>query len=153
MEDNEKKSAEVIETEIKIPNNDIENKGISDVGNLTEEPEIVRNMPHQVKETFMALMGPSKSFLSPLASKINEKHIDKLIELDESSQEREFKILQQSKRYQLFYILIAVFVFAFLTLFLVGKDTELFKELVKLFIIFVGGMGAGFGIKFRRGNK
>ncbi len=89
----------------------------------------------------------SRSILSPLESKINEKHIDKILELGEKDNERMYKDTQHSRKFLLVYILIGVSLFVFLTLFLVGKDTELFKDIIKLFIAFVGGMGAGYGIK------
>jgi hypothetical protein len=98
-------------------------------------------------QTFMSMGSVSGSILSPFESKINEKHIEKILDIKEKYDEKIFKDTQQSRKFLLIYILIGVFVFVFLTLFLVGKDTELFKEIIKLFIAFVGGMGAGFGIK------
>jgi hypothetical protein len=35
----------------------------------------------------------------------------------------------------------------FFTVFLVKTDTELYKEAMKLFVAFAGGLGGGFGIK------
>jgi hypothetical protein len=37
--------------------------------------------------------------------------------------------------------------FIFSTVFLVGSDKELYKEVIKLFAVFLGGLGSGFGIK------
>jgi hypothetical protein len=37
--------------------------------------------------------------------------------------------------------------FTFLTIFLVGTDKELYKEAMKLFAVFLGGFGGGFGVK------
>nr|NIM17620.1 hypothetical protein [Candidatus Aminicenantes bacterium]NIM84287.1 hypothetical protein [Candidatus Aminicenantes bacterium]NIN23773.1 hypothetical protein [Candidatus Aminicenantes bacterium]NIN47489.1 hypothetical protein [Candidatus Aminicenantes bacterium]NIN90409.1 hypothetical protein [Candidatus Aminicenantes bacterium] len=95
----------------------------------------------------------SRSILSPFESKINEKHIDKILELGEKDNERMYKDTQHSRKFLLFYILIGVSLFVFLTLFLVGKDTELFKEVIKLFVVFVGGLGAGYGIKHYKDRK
>ncbi len=88
-----------------------------------------------------------------LESKITGEHLHKLLDYDDKSDERKFKDAQQSRKFQLAYVLLAVLLFVFLAIFLVGKDTELFKEIVKLFIVFVGGIGAGFGIKTYKSKK
>ena len=114
----------------------------------SKEPEIVEKLPSKVKESIETFMGSfSGPFLSPLESKINEKHIEKILDIKEKYDDNAFKDTQQARKFHLIYILIGVSIFVFLTLFLIGKDTELFKEILKLFITFVGGMGAGFGIK------
>lgn len=111
-----------------------------------EEPEREAKQLSKILE-IEKFMGVSGSLLSPLESKINEQHIDKILEIRERYDDKVFKDTQQSRKFMLLYILIGVALFVFLTLFLVGKDTELFKEILKLFISFVGGMGVGFGIK------
>jgi hypothetical protein len=117
--------------------------------------DILEDMPPEIKKRFLSIsMGSiSRSILSPFESKINEKHIDKIIELGEKDNERMYKDTQHSRKFRLIYFLIGVALFVFLTLFLVGKDTELFKEVIKLFVVFVGGMGAGYGIKHYVDNK
>jgi hypothetical protein len=42
-------------------------------------------------------------------------------------------------------IFAALFVFA--TIYLVGADKELYREIVKLLAVFLGGAGTGYGIK------
>jgi hypothetical protein len=37
--------------------------------------------------------------------------------------------------------------FVFCTIFLVNTDKELYKEAIKLFAVFTGGFGGGFGLK------
>jgi len=114
----------------------------------SEEPELVEKQPSKMIERIETVMGRfSGPLLSPLESKINEKHIDKILEIKDKYDDNAFKDTQQARKFHLIYILVGVSIFVFLTLFLVGKDTELFKEILKLFISFVGGMGAGFGIK------
>lgn len=132
-----------------------ESKHLPSEDDMIEDRQIISNLPPHIKESFMEItsMGLGNPFLSSFASKINEKHIDKLIDINGISDERAFKDVQQSRRFQLVYVLIGVSVFVFLTLLLVGKDTELFKEIIKLFVAFVGGIGVGFGIKSHINSK
>ena len=128
----------------------IENKDKS------EELEILEDLPPKAKkivEAMFSMESIARPGLSHLESKINEKHIDKILEIKEKYDDKVFSDTQQSRKFLLLYILIGVSLFVFLTLFLVGKDTELFKEIIKLFIAFVGGMGAGVGIKHYMDNK
>lgn len=106
-----------------------------------------------IEAAFMSMESISRPLLSPLESKINEKHIDKILEIKEKYGDNVFKDTQQSRKFQLVYVLIGVSVFVFLTLLLVGKDTDLFKEIIKLFVTFVGGIGVGFGIKSHINSK
>jgi hypothetical protein len=128
---------------------------VSEGKDISEESDMLDNMPDGMKrkiQSFMS-MGISGSMLSPFESKINEKHIDKILEIKDKYDEKVFKDTQQSRKFLLVYILIGVSLFVFLTLFLVGKDTELFKDIIKLFIAFVGGMGAGYGLKSYISNR
>ncbi len=132
------------------------NEEVSEGKDISEESDMLDNMPDKMKrglKAFMSMGSISGSMLSPFESKINEKHIDKILEIKDKYNEKVFKDTQQSRKFLLVYTLIGVFLFVFLTLFLVGKDTELFKDIIKLFIAFVGGMGAGYGLKGYIGNK
>lgn len=100
--------------------------------------------------SMQGVAGLERTHVSP---KITEKHIDKILEISEKDDERRYKDIQHSRLYNLIYILLGGGIFIFLTLFLVGKDPELFKELIKLLIAFVGGLGTGYGIKSYTGRK
>ncbi|KAF3980377.1 MAG: hypothetical protein HFP76_02340 [Methylococcales symbiont of Iophon sp. n. MRB-2018] len=89
-------------------------------------------------------IGPMQN---PLTQKLTSQHIDKILEISEKDDERVFKDAGESRKYTLIYIVIFSVLFVFLTVFLVGSDVELYKEIVKLFAIFLGGLGSGFGIK------
>jgi len=39
----------------------------------------------------------------------------------------------------------------FLTIYLTGRNPELFREIIKLLITFAGGIGLGYGIKSYKG--
>jgi hypothetical protein len=131
-------------------------KNIAGSNDNEEEIELFEDVHPSIKKsvkTILTLQGVTGPISSVLDSKINEKHIDKILEMTEKSDERRFTDSRHLRKFRLFYILIGVALFVFLTLFLVGKDTELFKDIIKLFIAFVGGMGAGYGIKHYVDNK
>jgi hypothetical protein len=77
----------------------------------------------------------------------NETHVTKILELAEKDDERAFADAQASKKYILGYVLIFSVLFIFATVFLVGQNTELYKEMLKLLAMFLGGLGSGFGLK------
>ena len=128
---------------------DIEISKDKDDGNNAKILENLEGIHPGLKEFSRSMLQFSGTIPHPFASKLTESHIDKIIEISAKDDERRYDDTQQARKFTLVYILMGVALFVFLTLFLVGKDTELFKEIIKLFIIFVGGMGAGYGIKSR----
>lgn len=121
-----------------------ENNDIDSVG-----PELLKSLPPEAKKVLeigmsMQRFGPTPN---PIAKKINEKHIDKILDLTEKDEERSFKDAGESRKFTLIYILIFAALFVFSTVFLVGSDKDLYKEVIKLFAVFLGGLGSGFGIK------
>lgn len=89
----------------------------------------------------------SGPYPSQLISRLNEKHITKILELSEKDEERAFEESKSKRKYSLFYLIIFSGLFIFATLFLVSKDVELYKEILKLIAIFGGGMVSGYGLK------
>ncbi|MEA3428829.1 MAG: hypothetical protein U9Q84_06415 [Thermodesulfobacteriota bacterium] len=113
------------------------------------ESELLKNLPPEAKKVLevgmsMHRFGPMPN---PLAEKINEKHIDKILEITEKDEERSFKDAGETRKFTLIYFLVFAALFVFATIFLVGSDKELYKEVIKLFAVFLGGLGSGFGIK------
>lgn len=129
---------------------ELKKDGISEARDIDEDVELLNELPPEMRKEikgFLSLSQISGSLRSKPPYKLNDGHIDKILEISEKDDERRFQDVQQSRRYVLFYILLGISLFVFLTLFLVGKDTELFKEIIKLFISFVGGIGLGYGFK------
>jgi hypothetical protein len=157
----EKNKEEVKHHEDENSNKDIAKQDVEKLSkgkDTSEEAEFYEDedIPPQMKERitkFMSMGSISRSALSPFELKINEKHIDKILDIKEKYDDKIFKDTQQSRKFLLAYILIGVALFVFLTLFLVSNDKELFKDIIKLFIAFVGGIGAGYGIKTYKDNK
>ena len=94
--------------------------------------------------SMMRQVGPASH---PLVEKINEKHIDRILQLSDQSEARAFEETTQSRWFTLTYVVIAACVFIFLTAFLVGMNADLYMEIIKLLVVFLGGLGGGFGIK------
>lgn len=113
----------------------------------SSEAEFLQSAPPEVRKIMMSMQRMSGPMPHPLADKINEKHIDKILELAEKDDQRTFADTSQSRRYTLGYLILFSVLFVFVTVFLVGKDTALYQELIKLLAVFAGGLGSGFGIK------
>lgn len=94
----------------------------------------------------LSMQRVSTPFVSPIQRKINEGHISKILEIVEKDDERTFADAQSSKKYTLVYVIIFSLLFVFATVFLTNKNEELYKEVLKFFIVFLGGLGSGFGL-------
>jgi len=109
----------------------------------------LKNLPPEARKIVefgmsMHRLGPMPN---PLTEKLTEQHIDKILEISARDDELSFKDAARSRWFTLIYVIIFVALFIFLTIFLVGADKELYKEAVKLFAVFLGGFGGGFGVK------
>ncbi len=131
--------------DVKITNNDKQDKSEEQ-----SEEEVLEGLPEEVKRVVQIgwSMQRSSGPLPPqFLSKLNEKHIDKILDLSEKDDDRTFKDIQSSKKYMLTYVLIFSALFVFLTLFLVNENIDLYKEILKLLVVFAGGLGSGYGLK------
>ncbi len=109
--------------------------------------EFVDAIPPKVQSMLRVFMrGASSSVPNPLSSKITEKHIDKVLDLSAKEDERQYADTKSSRIFRLIYILVVFAFFAFLIIFLADKDKDLLKELIKYLGIFLGGLGAGYGV-------
>jgi hypothetical protein len=121
------------------------------------EPELLESVPPEIRREvnqFTAIIGGfANAGQSPLVKKINEQHIDKLIQLSENESQREFQSAQADKKYNLLYVLIFCLVFTFLVVFLSDKNPELLKDLLKVLAGFIGGFGSAYGLKALKEKK
>lgn len=137
-------------TPTKNSNTESQEEDSSEKGNSGSiEPELLKNLPPEAKKVLevgmsMHRFGPMPN---PLTEKINERHIDKILEIAEKDDERSFEDAGAARKFTLIYVLVFAALFIFSTVFLVGSDKELYKEVIKLFAVFLGGLGSGFGIK------
>lgn len=116
--------------------------------NNPKEPEIFDNLPPEIKkvtEMGFSMQRFSGPMPNPIVSKLNENHIDRILDISEKEEENAYKDSQSNKIYNLIYVLIIVIFFVFLVVFLENK--ELLVEILKIVIAIVGGFGGGFGYK------
>lgn len=125
--------------------------------NASLEPEILERIPPEVRREvnqFTAIMGSfANAGQPPFLKKINEAHIDKLIQFSENESLREFQDAQTTKKYNLLYVLIFCAVFTFLVVYLGDKNPELLKDLLKVLVGFIGGFGSAYGLKALKKQK
>jgi hypothetical protein len=113
------------------------------------DPELA-NLPPQVKRQVVqaiSMQRISSPVVSPVFGKINESHISQIIDLAEKEDARIFSDTQQARKYRLVTTILILVFFGFLTVFLVNKDIAVYQDILKILIIFGGGLGSGFGLK------
>lgn len=115
-----------------------------------EEVPVLEQLPPELKRSVETVLSTQKSATplpSTLADKINEQHIEKVLELTAQEDTRRYMETLQRRRYRLIYMILGIICFAAMGFLMVGKHTELFKEIVKLFFVFTGGIGTGYALK------
>lgn len=123
-------------------NTDKESEGI--------DPEIFEELPPEIREvvrTGISMQRISGPLPNPLFSKINENHIDKILDLAEKEDTNSYNDAQSNKKYSLFYFLAFIGLFVFVTIYLAKTDKELFIDILKIIISIAGGFGGGYGYK------
>ena len=113
------------------------------------EPEILENLPPEIKRVMQIGFGMQRvgPIPSPLASKVNEQHISRILEITEEDSKRDFTDVQRARWFSFGYVLLFCALFVFLTIYLAGENSALYGEIVKLAVAFLGGVGSGFGVK------
>lgn len=111
--------------------------------------EFFESLPPEIIKEFrfgLSAQRYSGPFPPQFFEKITEQHISRILDIAEGDEKRSFEDAKSSRKYTLCYVLIVAALFVFLTVFLVFKDVELYEEVLKILIIFLGGLGGGFGI-------
>ncbi len=121
-----------------------------------QEPEILENMSPEIKKVIemgFSMQKFSGAMPNPLLSKINEKHIDRILDISQKEEENSFKDAQSTKKYSLVYFFAIILFFAFLIYFLVDKDKSLLLNIIEKGLYVLGGFGGGYGFKAYLDNK
>lgn len=127
-----------------------------ETGNKSEKAtlldEDLKNLPPEAAKMIQLFMSRERigPMPNPIASKINEKHIDTILEHAERDEERQFKSSIHQKFFVGFIIVVFVGLFVFLTMWLSDSNRDLYMDIVKIVISFLGGLGSGYGIKAYR---
>lgn len=109
--------------------------------------EVAQMLPPGTRQSVEMMMQMSGPMPNPVTKKITAEHISRIIEVTEASEVRQHEDQKDSRRWLFAFCLLGVAAFLFLVVFLADKNKDLLLELLKLFVTFVGGIGAGWGIK------
>ena len=118
-----------------------------DDDNLTLEPEVLKNLPPEVKKILFSLQAFSGPVFHPVTKKINEAHIDKLLDQAEKDSDRDFKDRTSTRRYSFAGFIVICLLFVFITYYLTSIDKDLYRDVIKVLIGLIGGFGGGFAFK------
>ena len=124
--------------------------------NEIPKAEVLEDLPHEVKkvvEIGMSMQRFQGTVPSPIASKITENHIDKILELSAQDETNRFKFAKQGRWFNFAFVGLGIGLFIFITLYLAKDNTELFNDLIKILVAFAGGFGTGFGYKSFKDKK
>jgi len=122
-----------------------------------EVAELVKDMPQPVRRRFeMTMMqmfsGGSGPMMHPLFEKFTDKHIDKFLDISQKDDQNQFHFHSTNRWFRLAYAAIAVAVFVFILIFF-AKDQQTLNEILKLLVIFGGGVGSGYGLRSLKDRK
>lgn len=113
------------------------------------------DMPEEIIESFSRFMSISGN-INPLASKITEKNISEITELNNKHDERKFKDKRETKIFIIVIFIISVIAILFI-LDRFKNNTDFLKEIIPPIIGFglgtVGGGLGGYGIGYRKGKN
>lgn len=121
-----------------------------------QETEILENMSPEVKkvvEMGFSMQRFSGSIPNPLLSKINEKHIDKILDISQKEEDNSYKDAQSTKKYSLIYFILIILFIGLLIYYLVDKDKSLLLTIIEKSLFIIGGFGGGYGFKAYLDNR
>jgi len=116
--------------------------------------EILEELPEEEEKVLKQLMISKRSMTSSpfppqFLDSINDKHIDKLLEISDKTEDREFDLKNKRENHKLIYVLLSIALFVFLTVYLAKDSKDIFLDVLKIGLGFLGGWGAGTYTKSR----
>jgi len=121
-----------------------------------KKQKFFNNLPPEVKkvvEMGISMQRISGPMPNPLLSKINEKHIDKILDIAQKEDENSYKDAQSTKKYSLVYFIFIILFVTFLIYYLVDKDKSLLLSIIEKGLYVLGGFGGGYGFKAYLDNR
>lgn len=76
---------------------------------------------------------------------VNEKHIDKVLEITEKSNEHKYKDSISNRRYNLVYLILGIIMLCFLIYTLKDNHSGLLLQILVVLTLIISGFGAGYG--------
>jgi hypothetical protein len=121
-----------------------------------EITEIIEALPEISKRkitTMLSATSISGRMTHPLFEKFTDEHISKFLDYIQEDDNNAHKYKSTNRIYILIYVILCLGCFFGLTFLLLPNNRDLLIEIIKLFVVFAGGLGSGFGIKSYIGNK
>lgn len=147
MSKNEKKLQKLNNSEKNVDEDNI-SQDKNDISNPLD------NFPTLAREEITRLIQvTSGSNPNPILDKFNEQHIDKFLDNAKLEDEHSYKFASSNRWFLLLYIIIGCILFVFLIVYLLPNNKELLVDIFKVIIVFLGGLGSGYGIKSMRNKK
>lgn len=127
----------------------------------TDKTEVLNEMPSEIKHALEQLpKEQQKSFKSsisavlsstsnrhPLLEKVEPEHIHKILDYTHQDEQNSYKYACSNRFFRVGYVIIGLAFAAFLIIYLQPKDPQLFNDILKYVVGFLGGFGAGYGWK------
>lgn len=118
-----------------------------------EEAEFIENLPPEAKSLISMYSRISGPMPNPMLSKINENHIDKILDIASVEEQNSYNDARQSRLFNLIYFIIIIALFIFLTIYLAAENQELFFKILTYVASLGGGFGGGYGYKVYKDSK
>lgn len=141
-------------TPIKIEEDtDSKNTPKVDLNVMAEEiGDVVNQFPEEMRSAIQIMAGSGPAY-PPFMKNIDGEHLHKIFDLADKEMSFVFKD-RSMNRYLIFGVfLVIVALLVFLTVYLVEDHPEIFADILKLGVIFMGGFGSGWGFFSYRASR
>lgn len=122
----------------------------------TAEAEILDSLPPEAKkvmEMAISMQSISGRMPNPILSKLNEEHINKILDQSEKEEDNSFKDSQSNKLYNLIYFVLTIILIVFFVVYLADRDKDLLLNLADKALYILAGFGGGYGFKAFKDSK
>ena len=103
-----------------------------------------------ILESIVMRSGPERH---PVFDKFEPEHVTQFLDNSYKLESAEGNFRRGGRWFIFLLISLAVAVFVFLTIFLVPDHLDVYTEILKIILAFLGGMGAGYGVKTYRERR
>lgn len=101
----------------------------------------------QVQEIFASVARSSGPAYHPIFEKFESEHVSQFLTQTHEADREERQLRRGNRWFRLGYVAIGVFIFVFLTLFLLPAHSDLYLEILKVLGIFGAGAAGGYGLR------
>jgi hypothetical protein len=149
----EKKAEPKTKSDVISTNNETKTK---DKTEPAIDPQILEDLPPELQKQVALMISSSRyqgPMPNPLVEKLNEEHISKIIDASIADDEKNYKFAIIGRRYTLIYVILGVIAFFCLLLFLIDRNPELLKDILKMGGAFIGGGAGGYGLRAYKDSR